>query len=162
MWFLAKEPLNNALSYVEKDKFINSGISKYVEFKMQSIVKDETYACVMGLHVNCWEDVLVHLLKPLIPWSAILLKGFWLSSNWRSNHAKVSLPNTFDIIDVKDPKISFYCVLKNMRPSLMIVMYTNFRDLNVRFFVIVKLHDPKLVHVWTKKQKMMSWRMRMI
>jgi hypothetical protein len=67
--------------------------------------------------------------------------------------ANVSLPNTFDIIDVKDPKIPFYCALKNMRPSLMIVMYTNFRNLNVRFFVLVRLHDPKHVHVWTKKIK---------
>jgi len=59
----------------------------------------------------------------------------------------------FDIIDVKNPKIFFYCVLKNMKPSLMIVMYTNFRDFNLRFFVLVRLHDPKLVHVWTKKKK---------
>jgi hypothetical protein len=90
----------------------------------------------MHFGILYWEDALLHLLKPLFPRSAILLKGFWFSNNWRSNHVKVYLPNMFDIIDVKYPKIIFYCLLKNMKPSLMIVMYTNFRDLNVNFLFL--------------------------
>jgi hypothetical protein len=39
-----------------------------------------------------------------------------------------------------------------MRPSLTIVMYTNFKDLHLKKLIFVKLHDPKLIHVWTQKR----------
>jgi len=44
----------NQLS-IEKEKFINSGISKYLEFWKLNIVKDDMYAKAMGFYIEYWE-----------------------------------------------------------------------------------------------------------
>ncbi len=77
---------NDAPKSINKKKFINSGISKYLEFWKLNILKDEMYARVMKPYVEYWEGILKCLLKPIPQQSFILLKGFWLSSNWKVNH----------------------------------------------------------------------------
>ncbi len=49
---------NDASKLVEKDKFINSGISKYLKFWKLNILKDEMYARVMKSYVEYWESIL--------------------------------------------------------------------------------------------------------
>jgi hypothetical protein len=44
----------NQLS-IEKEIFISSGISKYLEFWMLNIVKDDMYAKAMGFYIEYWE-----------------------------------------------------------------------------------------------------------
>jgi hypothetical protein len=52
-----------------------------VEFWKQGIEKNATYAMKMVFYVEYWEDVLLHLSKPLPPQISTLLEGFWPSSN---------------------------------------------------------------------------------
>lgn len=44
----------NQLS-IEKEIFISSDISKYLEFWMLNIVKDDMYAKAMGFYIDYWE-----------------------------------------------------------------------------------------------------------
>jgi hypothetical protein len=44
----------NQLS-IEKEKFISSGISKYLDFEKLNIVKDDMYAKAMGFYIEYWE-----------------------------------------------------------------------------------------------------------
>ncbi len=60
---------------MEKEKFINAKLFKYVEFWKQGIEQSVIYAMKMILYVEYWEDIWSHLSKPLPPQSSILLKG---------------------------------------------------------------------------------------
>jgi hypothetical protein len=61
---------------VEEEKFINVGLSKYVEFWKQGIDQNTTYVMKMALYVEHWEDILLFLSKLLSPQSSTLLEGF--------------------------------------------------------------------------------------
>jgi hypothetical protein len=63
----------------------------------------------MKLYVEYWENILLHLSKPLPPQSIILLEGFWTSNNWKSNYARVLLSIVMDIVDPED-LIKFFIV----------------------------------------------------
>jgi hypothetical protein len=72
---------NDELKVGEKERFISSGISKYIEFWKLGMWKDDLYFRVMGLYVKHLEKIL-ELLSILIPWqNFVLLEGFWPSSN---------------------------------------------------------------------------------
>jgi hypothetical protein len=72
---------HDAMKSVEREKFISVGLSKYVEFWKQFSEQITTYAMKMSLYVDYWEDVLLHLSKPLPTQRSTFLKGFWPSSN---------------------------------------------------------------------------------
>jgi hypothetical protein len=76
----------DASKSIEKEKFINNGISKYLELWKVNIVRDEMYTKAMGPYIESWEGILKCLLKPLPKQSPILLEGLWPSSNWKVNH----------------------------------------------------------------------------
>ncbi len=57
---------NDELRANEKERFISNGISKYIEFWMLGMLKDNSYFKVMGLYVKYWESIL-ELLSRLIP-----------------------------------------------------------------------------------------------
>jgi hypothetical protein len=61
---------------MEKKKFISSRLSKYVDFWKVGIAQSSTYEMKMKLYVEYWEDVLLHLSKPLSLQNIILLEGF--------------------------------------------------------------------------------------
>ncbi len=103
---------------VEKEKFISAGLSKYVKFWKQGIEQSTTYAMNMSLYVDYWEDVLLHLSKPLPMQRSIPLEGFWPSNNWNLDYAKVELPSTRPIIDSKDLVNHLYCGPKNLKLTL--------------------------------------------
>ncbi len=147
---------NDASRFMEKENFIIIKTYKFVEFSRQDIVKDDTYACVMNPNVDYWK-MLLHLSKSLPPQSLILLEGFWPSNNWRSNHVRGFLPNTFDVIDAKDPIIPPYYGPKNMKPFVRIVVHTPLRTLmQETLFKIVRSHNPKLILCGWEEQRVMS------
>jgi hypothetical protein len=43
---------NDELRAVEKERFINNDISKYVDFRKLGMLKDNSYLRLMGLYVN--------------------------------------------------------------------------------------------------------------
>ncbi len=95
---------NDELRACEKEKFISSRISKYIEFWKLGMSKDDSYSRVMGLYVKYWESILELLSRP-IPWQRfVLLEGFWPSSNWGANYEHTSIPTIVDV-DPKDPII---------------------------------------------------------
>ncbi len=96
----------------------------------------------MKSYVEYWEDVLLHLSRPLPPQSTTLLEGFWPLSNWKSNHARVSLSTMMDVVDPEDSFSVSYCGPKNMRP---LTAYTPFKNFNVGNFMFMRPHDPDLV-----------------
>ncbi len=57
---------NDDSKLVEKEQFINSGISKYLKFWKLNILKDEMYARVMKPYVKQWEGILKYLSKPIL------------------------------------------------------------------------------------------------
>jgi hypothetical protein len=127
---------------MERSFFISFGLSKYVDFWKVGIAQSSTYEMKMKSYVECWEDVLLHLSKPLPLQSITLLEGFWASSIWRFNYARASLSTMMDIVDPKDPIQVLYCGPKNMKP---LIAYIPFKDLNVGDFVFMRLHDINLV-----------------
>jgi hypothetical protein len=80
-----------------------------MDFWKVGIAQSSTYKMKLKLYVEYWEDVLLHLSRPLQPKSTILLEGFWPSNNWRSNYVRVSLSIVMDIVDPKDPIRVPYC-----------------------------------------------------
>jgi hypothetical protein len=112
------------------------------------IAQNAIYEIKMKLYVEYWEDILLHLSRPLPRQSATLLEGFWPSSNWRSNYSKASLSIVVINVDLEDPIQHLYCGPKNMRPS---TVYTLFKDFNDGDFVFIKLHDHDLVPIWMGK-----------
>jgi hypothetical protein len=69
----------------------------------EGIVQNVIYEMKLKPYVVYWEDILLHLSKPLPRQSATFLEGFWPSSNWRSNYLKVLLSTTIVGADPKDP-----------------------------------------------------------
>jgi hypothetical protein len=67
---------NDALKPVEKEKFISSGLSKYMDFWNVGIAQSSTYEMKMRPYVEYWEDILLHLLRSLPLQSTTLLEGF--------------------------------------------------------------------------------------
>jgi len=67
--------------FVERQKFINVGLSKYVDVWKVSIAQNVTYEMKIKPYVDYWEGILLHLSRPLPCQSAILLEGLWLFSN---------------------------------------------------------------------------------
>ncbi len=130
---------------VEREKFINAGLSKYVEFWKQVIEESATYSMKMSLYVDYWEDILLHLSKPLLTQRSILLEGFWPSSNYKLDYARTKLPSTKLVVDSEDPIIHPYCGPKSLK---LVFTYISFKDLNNGDFVLVRPHDPLLVTVW--------------
>jgi hypothetical protein len=129
----------------EREKFISARMSKYVEFLKQGIEQSITYAMKMSPYVDYWEDILLHLTKPLLIQGCILLEGFWPSNNWKLNYARVKLLSIMSVVDLEDLVICPYCGPINMKP---ILAYTLFRNFNNGDFVFVRPHDLFLVLVW--------------
>ncbi len=67
---------HDTFKFVEREKFINVELSKYMDFWKQSIEQNATYKMKMIPYVEYWENVLLHLSKLLFFWSSILLEGF--------------------------------------------------------------------------------------
>jgi hypothetical protein len=97
---------------MEKEKFISAGLSKYVDFWRVGIIQNSTYEMKMKPYVEYWDEILLHLSRPLPLQNAIFLEDFWPSSNWRSNYANASLSIVMDVVDVEDPIQLPYCGLK--------------------------------------------------
>ncbi len=131
--------------FVERQKFISVGLSKYMDFWKVGIAQNVTYEMKMKPYVEYWEDILLHLSRPLPCQSAILLEGLWLSNNWKSNYSEALLSTIIDGANLEDPIQHPYHGPKNMKPS---IMYTLFKNLNAGDFVFVKPHDPGLILVW--------------
>jgi hypothetical protein len=91
----------------EKESFISSRISKYVDFWKLGMLKDDLYARIMGLYVKYCKSILELLSKP-IPWqNFVMLKGFWPFSNWRANYERTSIYTIVDV-ELEDPIICPY------------------------------------------------------
>jgi hypothetical protein len=67
---------NDASRSVERVKFISSRLSKYMDFWKVGIVQSSTYEMKMKPYVEYWEDVLLHLSRPLPSQSTTILEGF--------------------------------------------------------------------------------------
>jgi hypothetical protein len=109
---------NDALRSIEKDKFINIGILKYVEFWKLEMSMNDIYIQKMGIHMRYYKNILVALSKPWPLQIPILLEGFWPSNNWRFNHNVLGLaPTIVDEIKPKEPIIlDPHCGPKNSDP----------------------------------------------
>jgi hypothetical protein len=102
----------DASKFVEREKFIKGGISKYLEFWKLRVSKDGIYVRAMGPYVNYWENILGLLARVLLRQSLVLLEGFWPSSNWRANHIRASVPTGVDD-NLEDLVVPPHCGLKN-------------------------------------------------
>jgi hypothetical protein len=67
-----------SLTFTKRQKFISVELSKYMDFWKVGIAQNATYEMKMKLYVEYWEDILLHLFKPLSCESATLLEGFGL------------------------------------------------------------------------------------
>jgi hypothetical protein len=99
----------------------------------------------MKSYVEYWEDILLHLSRPLPCQNATFLDSVWSLSNWKSNYYRALLLTIVVDVDLEDPILCPYYGLKNMRPS---ITYAPFRDFNGEDFVIVIPHHLGLVPVW--------------
>jgi hypothetical protein len=84
-------------------------------------------------YVDYWEDILLHLSKPLLTQRSIILEGFWPSNNWKFNYARVELLSTNQVIDSEDLVMCPYYGPKNLKSALA---YTPFRDLNMEILLL--------------------------
>jgi len=66
------------------------------------IAQNLTYEMKMKPYVEYWDDILLHLSRPLPLKGATILEGFQPSNNWRSNYAKDPLSNIMDVVNAKD------------------------------------------------------------
>jgi hypothetical protein len=57
---------HDAMRSVGKETFISVRLSKYVELWKQGIEQSAPYTMKMSLNVDYWEDILLHLSKPLL------------------------------------------------------------------------------------------------
>jgi hypothetical protein len=100
---------NDASRLVEREKFISLELSKYVDFWKMGIVQSSTYEMKMKPYVEYWEDILLHLSRPLLLQSTTFFGGFLPLSNWRSNYVRASMSTMMDVVDLEDPiQISYY------------------------------------------------------
>jgi hypothetical protein len=67
---------NDELKASEKERFISSRISKYIEFWKLGMSKDNSYSRIMGPYVKYWESILELLLRPIPRQNSILLESF--------------------------------------------------------------------------------------
>ncbi len=145
----------------EKENFINSEISKYIEFWNLGMSKDNSYFRVMGPCVKYWENIL-ELLSRHIPWqNFVLLEGFRPSSNWKTNYECASICMVV-YVDLKDHVIPPYSGPRSMHPSLNTIVYMHFHDLFVSNFVLVW---PIVYLIWmgrVKSEVVKDQRMRII
>jgi hypothetical protein len=56
----------------------------------------------MSLYVDYWEDVLLHLSKPLPIQRPTFLEGFGPSNNWKLNYVRVELPFAKPVVDLEN------------------------------------------------------------
>jgi hypothetical protein len=87
----------------------------------------------MSSYVDYWEDILLHLSKPLPLQRSTLLEGFWPSNNWRFNYERVELLSTNQVTDLEDPVMCPYYGPKNLKLALT---YTPFRDFNMEILFL--------------------------
>jgi hypothetical protein len=113
-----------------------------MDFLKVRITQSFTYEMKMKPYVEYWEDILLHLSRPLPFQSVTLLEGLWPLGHCRSNYTRVPLSIVMDIVDVQDPIQILYNGLNIMRP---LTTYTPFKDFNVGDFVLVRPHDPNFV-----------------
>ncbi len=106
-----------------------------MEFQKQGIEQNTRFVMKMSLYVDYWEDILLHLTKPLLAQRSILLKGFQPSKNWKLKYARAKLPSTTLIVDLEDPVIRPYYGPKNLK---LAPAYISFRDINNRDFVLMR------------------------
>jgi hypothetical protein len=66
---------NDALRLVEKEKFISFKLSKYVDYWKVGIVQSSTYEMKMKSYVKYWEEILLHLSRPLPPQGTTFWRG---------------------------------------------------------------------------------------
>jgi len=66
------------LTSTKRQKFISVELSKYVDFWKVGIAQNATYEMKMKSYVEYWEDILLHLSRPLSRQSATLFEGFGL------------------------------------------------------------------------------------
>jgi hypothetical protein len=85
----------------KKERFINSGILKYVKFWKFRMLKDDSHVEVIDLYVKYWESILELLLRFIAQQSSILLECFWPSNHWRANYEHESI-RTIVNVDPKD------------------------------------------------------------
>ncbi len=101
----------------------------------------------MKSYLEYWEGILKCLLKPIPQQSLILLKGFWLISNWKVNHVRFFIPSIPIFDDMEDLIIPLYYGPKNMKLSLS-TTYNPFNDLHERDFLLACPSKPKVHLVW--------------
>jgi hypothetical protein len=81
---------NDATKSIDKEKIINGGLFKYVEFwKMGGEgggVQEWNLCKNLGPYVAYYKNILELLSNPLPIQNSALLEGFWPSYNWRFNH----------------------------------------------------------------------------
>jgi hypothetical protein len=142
---------DDVLKSVEKERFINSGISKYLEFWKLSILKDEMYARVMKPYIDYWEGILKCLSKPIPQQSHVLLEGFWSTSNWKVNHMRFSIPSVPIFDNMEDPVIPPYYGPKNMKSSLSTITYNPFKDLHEGDFLLAHPFEPEMYPLWMER-----------
>ncbi len=74
---------NDASRLMEREKFINFNLSKYMDFWKVGIAQNSTYEMKVKMCVEYWEDVLLHLSKSL-PFQSTILFYAPLSSQMDS------------------------------------------------------------------------------
>jgi hypothetical protein len=109
---------DDALRYVEKEKFIIVGLSKYVEFWKSGIEKSTTYAIKMISFMNIgkifyWICQNYCLFKVLLLWRALGLQAI----EGLIMLKLCTLPSTMKVVDLEDPIMHHYCGPNNLKPS---------------------------------------------
>jgi len=64
------------------------------------------------------------------------------------NYAKASLPFIMEVINSKDLVMYLNCGPKNLKPTLVYIL---FKDFNIGKFVFMRPHDLVLVLVWMRR-----------
>ncbi len=75
-----------------------------------------------------------------------------LSSNWKTNYGRASIPTIVDV-DLENHVIFPYYGPRSICPSLNTVAYLLFCDLFVGNFVLVRFTDPTIYLVWMERAK---------
>jgi hypothetical protein len=92
----------------------------------------------------------------------MLLKGFWLTSNWKINHVRFSIPYVPILDDMEDLIIPSYYGPKNMKLSLSTTTYISFKDLHERDFILACPFEIEVYPIFMGEHIMMWSRMRMM
>jgi hypothetical protein len=104
---------NDVSKLVKKEKFINSGIFKYLEFWKLNILRDEMYARVMKPSIHWISRVYFRMLvKTNSSTKSRIIRGLLATSNWKVNHVRFSIPSIPILHDMEYLVIPLYCGLK--------------------------------------------------